>query len=127
MFGQKDFGDVEAEITVLEDDVSSDDSSDDDDEEVQNTNIDDILDREDLESYKLPYRIPCAAHRMSNIAKVDSEKEAILDPTYKRLWRSVDAKCQSLFNLQSKSTKAADTIRKHCDGVLFKIPNATRY
>ena len=117
----------EPEVEVMEDEDAevSEFSEDEDDEQIENVNIEEILDAEDLESYKLPYRIPCAAHRMSNIAKVDSE-EAMKDPVYKRIWRSTDAKAQALFKKQSFSTKAADSIREKCGG-LFKLPNATRW
>lgn len=116
---------TEAPEVLIEHD-SSEHSDDEDDDQIESVNIAEILDKEDLDTYKLPYRIPCAAHRMSNIAKVDAEKEATKDPQYKRIWRSTDAKAKALFNKQSGSTKATDFIRNKC-GCLFKLPNKTRW
>lgn len=56
------------------------------------------------ESTVLPPHMRCAAHRLNLVAAVDSE-DGLCNKVSKTIYRSLMAKCQSLWNFQSRSVK----------------------
>jgi len=112
---------------VLDEDIEEGDQDDEprEEPEPQPTEIFDILQNEGHD-LRLPPHTKCAAHRMNNIAGSDVD-EALTDRIYKKHSRSAMAKAQVLFKKQKKSSQAADHIRANCKGLLFVIPNATRW
>lgn len=77
------------------------------------------------DNLSLPPHFRCASHTLNLVAGTDSE-EALKDPKYRKLFEEVFSKCKCLWNKQSRSTLAADTIKEHL-GVYLKTPNATRW
>jgi len=75
--------------------------------------------------FHLPKRQQCAVHTLNLVATKDAEK-ALENKTFKALSRKVFAKCQALWNKQSRSTLAADEIRAKCTK-LFSIPIMIRW
>jgi hypothetical protein len=113
---------VDNETTEANDDNDSD--------EIEPILITGILreqndDNDESESYSLPPHHKCTAHTLNLVATKDA-LDAEKDASYKKLSRSTFAKCQALWNKQSRSPLAADTIKDKC-GVYFILPNATRW
>lgn len=65
------------------------------------------------------------AHKLNFFGSVYTEK-ALLNQVCKTVYRHILGKVSEVFNKQSRSTNAADTIRRKFDG-LFKVHNATRW
>ena len=96
------------------------------DEDMVSVEIGEVLDDVPEGTYQLPPRLRCSCHRLNLVAKKDVDKSN-MSILIKRAWRAVEAKCNALFNIQGRSTKGSDSIRKHCGGRLFVVPNATRW
>ena len=75
--------------------------------------------------YHLPPHQRCAAHILNLIATTDAE-DALRDKNFKKVSRAVFAKCQGIWNKQSRSDDSATKIREKCNG-LFVTPNTTRW
>lgn len=106
--------------------VGNDDEEDDeDDEATEPVDLFQILENEGSDC-RLPPHTKCAVHRLNLVAKSDSD-DALTKQPYAKHSRSAMLKAKKLFNKQSRSTLAADHIREHCHGLLFVIPNDTRW
>lgn len=86
--------------------------------------VDDILSERDGD-YHLPPHQRCACHTLNLVATKDAAT-AESDQTYKKLNRSTFAKCQALFNKQSRSVMASEIIEQ-AFGLHLVIPNQTRW
>ena len=71
----------------------------------------------------LPPHMPCCTHTLNLVCTTDASK-ALKDNAYKKLHNPAMAKCCALWNLTSRSTKAADTAFSHV-GFRFLVPTAT--
>jgi hypothetical protein len=94
------------------------------DGEMEFVVVDDILGERDGE-YHLPPHQRCACHTL-NLVATRNAANAESDQTYKKISRSTFAKCQALFNKQSRSVLSAEVIEQ-AFGILFVIPNQTRW
>jgi hypothetical protein len=77
------------------------------------------------DEYNLPPHQRCACHTLNLIATHDVAC-ADSDGAYKKLSRSTFAKCQSLWNKQSRSPKSAEVVQESF-GLQFVVPNQTRW
>lgn len=73
----------------------------------------------------LPKYIPCACHKISLIASMDSIKYAENDKNFHKLFKSSVGKLQSLWS-KCKSTKLTDLIEQRFESKLV-TPNVTRW
>jgi hypothetical protein len=80
---------------------------------------------EEDQLYHLPTHFRCASHTLNLVASKDTEA-AMKDPMFKKIFRLVLTKCTALWNKQSRSSVAADTIRARCR-LMFVVPNLTRW
>lgn len=97
-----------------------------DENENQDDSIDDIDGLVPPEAtIILPGHQRCAAHTLNLVASCDVNA-AMLDSTYKRLSRSIFAKLQAIWNIQNRSSLAADLIKTKL-GRYFSVPGATRW
>ncbi|XP_050522884.1 uncharacterized protein LOC126895259 [Daktulosphaira vitifoliae] len=114
----------EKDSTSLIDSPSNLSEIDDDTTEIIN-----VFDMENENNFELPYILPkhhrYSAHILNFIATADVKK-ALTNSDYKKQSRSTFAKCIALWNKQSRSSKSADIIKKHC-GIYLKTPNDTRW
>lgn len=96
-------------------------------ESVQEVLLSEPLEEEDpLEtSYELPLHFKCAAHRLNLIAATDSTR-GLESPVCKKIYRSLLAKLQAIWNKQSRSVVTSDKIKETLNGLLV-VPNATRW
>jgi hypothetical protein len=79
----------------------------------------------DADDITLPEHLRCCSHTLNLIATTDAEK-ALNDKAYKKLYRQSMAKATALWNMTSRSTKAADA----AFGILgfrFSVPCVTRW
>jgi hypothetical protein len=109
-------------------------SNDDGDDEASadevttfNFNVSDGLDtyRAESDDITLPAHLRCCSHTLNLIATTDAEN-ALNDSVYKKLYRQSMAKVTALWNMTSRSTKAADA----AFGILgfrFLVPCVTRW
>ncbi|KAJ8018284.1 hypothetical protein HOLleu_43801 [Holothuria leucospilota] len=67
----------------------------------------------------------CACHTLNLIASKDVEA-AESDKTFKAVSRAAFGKCQAIFNKQSRSSLASDTVKEKL-GRLLVVPNSTRW
>jgi len=73
----------------------------------------------------LPDHMRCCSHTLNLVAVTDAN-EALNNGTYKKLYRQSLAKAAALWNLASRSTKAADAIEDIL-GFRLLVPCATRW
>ena len=120
-------------------DVSvSSDESDVGDDDIQNDAVLDIFDLvvdDGLNTYHelsdendniiLPEHMRCCSHTLNLIATTDADK-ALADGAYKKIYRQSMAKATALWNLTSRSTKAADAVCAIL-GYRFLVPCVTRW
>lgn len=104
--GEDDEGQADMEFTSLEDILAN---------PLTNDVSDDI-----------PEHFRCAAHTLSLIAKVDSEKAMTPGTEYYKLHRSSFGKLQAIWNKFKRSTKFADFYHERFDKVLI-TPVETRW
>jgi hypothetical protein len=97
----------------------------DEEDSVESVEVEEILEENSNSEYSLPIHMRCAAHTFNLIATKDSEK-ALDDTGYRSISRKTMAKAQALWNLQSRSSVAADVIVQGV-GRRLVIPNATRW
>ena len=121
---------VYAGVLLPEDEVEEDSSDDEEEDEgegdePQAAELFNILELEGADT-RLPPHLRCSAHRMNNIAGKDVD-EALKNPDYKTHSQSAMRKAKALFKKQKMSSQAADHIRANCGGLLFVIPNKTRW
>lgn len=69
----------------------------------------------------LPPHMRCCSHSLNLVATTDASKALVDDKKYKRVHNLAMAKCSGLWNLTSRSTKAADTAYDIL-GYRFSIP-----
>lgn len=93
-------------------------------EQLEPVALDSIMGEPHDEQYTLPPHFRCAVHRLNLIAS-DAEK-ALTNPVCKKVYRSLMGKVTQIFNKQTRSTLASDTIMAEL-GELFKIHNTTRW
>ena len=139
----KAFVDYGAECGIVPDHpvVTSDDDDDEvaKDQETQlDENDDDVLQvvpvsevlavpsPDDADEYGLPKHMRCAAHTLNLVATADAGKAIKPQSPLRSAYRRAMSKAQSLFNLQNRSTPAADAIKKEI-GRRLLVPNATRW
>lgn len=96
-----------------------------DDGELIFTEVTNILSSPN-EEYHLPSHQRCASHTLNLVATKDAENAAKTSEPFRKVSRSTMAKCQALWNKQSRSTLASDTIQEAL-GTQLVIPNATRW
>jgi hypothetical protein len=88
--------------------------------------IDSALPTEDNEAeFYLPPHQRCLSHTLSLIATTDV-KSSNFKGEFKKVYTSAFAKCFGLWNLISRSTKAADVVEKHTKNA-FLAPVPTRW
>lgn len=117
----KVYTDAGTESTDQEEDTENDTEA-----QLNPGNIEGILNQVDDDSHiSLPRHMKCAAHRLNLVGAQDAEK-GLLNPVCKRIYRSVMAKLQQIWNKQNMSTLTADKIRDSL-GCLFITPNDTRW
>ena len=75
--------------------------------------------------FSLPKHFRCAAHRLNLVASSDCQS-ALDSPVCKRIYRSLTAKLQAIWNKQNRSVLASEKIHATLGG-LFVIPNTTRW
>ena len=102
-----------------------------DTDEIEDIPIDifDIETTLDEHTYTLPEHFRCAAHTLNLVAKSDVEKylkNFDKGGNYKKISRKVMSKLTAVWNLQNRSTNAADVIKEKC-GKKFITPVATRW
>jgi hypothetical protein len=115
---------LRSEIQDLSDDTESSDEAD----EWRFHSIADIMleiNEEEAAQYSLPPHQRCACHTMNLIATQDIAT-ADSDAAYKKIQRATFAKCQALWNKQSRSTLAAEDVDEVFDKRLI-VPNQTRW
>lgn len=74
----------------------------------------------------LPRHLPCAAHTLNLLASKDADAAIANDAEYKKLYRSVTAKCTSLSNSVHRSCKSAESAQEILGRTIPK-PNSTRW
>lgn len=79
----------------------------------------------DSDDITLPEHLRCCSHTLNLVATTDAEK-ALNDNTYKKLYRQSMAKATALWNMTSRSTKAADAAFGII-GFRFSVPCITRW
>lgn len=87
---------------------------------ASNTNEDDTMENRDL-----PVHMRCAAHTFNLIASKDADA-ALNTSIFKTPYRAAMAKARAIWNLQSRSTVASDSIESEL-GRKLVLPNATRW
>jgi len=113
-----------------EDEVSD---SDDDDGGNDDPAVDfEYVTTDGVTSYKaetdaviLPDHLRCCSHTLNLIATTDAES-ALQSASYKKLYRQSTAKTSAIWNLTSRSTKAADAAFQIV-GNRFLVPCVTRW
>ena len=80
---------------------------------------------EDNVEVTLPEHMRCCSHTLNLVATKDAEK-ALGNAAYKKLYRQAMAKSSALWNLTSRSTKAADTTSDIL-GFRLSVPCVTRW
>lgn len=125
-------GENETNSSVKEDDDEGDDddSSADEDNDTEicfDSGMTDIL--SDCKTHSevaiLPEHIRCCSHTLNLVATTDADK-ALTDGTYKKIYRHSMAKASALWNLTSRSTKAADAVFAIL-GYRLIVPCVTRW
>jgi hypothetical protein len=97
-----------------------------DEEEMEFVCVDDILANANSEGdFHLPPHQRCAGHSL-NLITTHDVGTADADAAYKKLSRSKFAKCQALWNKQSRSNIAAEVIHD-AFGLQLVVPNQTRW
>ncbi len=91
---------------------------------VENEDADSETENESRERIKLPYHVKCPCHLLNLIATTDISK--ITNVTFNKLKKQVDRKLQKIWNKQSRSSLASDTIKEKL-GSLFILYNQTRW
>jgi hypothetical protein len=91
---------------------------------VENEDADSETENECRERIKLPYHVKCPCHLLNLIATTDISK--ITNVTFNKLKKQVDRKLQKIWNKQSRSSLASDTIKEKL-GSLFILYNQTRW
>lgn len=87
----------------------------------------DILDNAvDDDKFTLPPHGRCCSHTLNLLATTDAANALKLDQSYKRIHNQAMAKCSALWNLTSRSTKAADTAFDTL-GFRFLVPTVVRW
>lgn len=131
-----DEGPASSEEIVLEDEEENRDSvndvEDDAEEKLDFVAITDLLvtpvQHEDeilqITTYSLPKHRRCAYHTLNIVATEDHR--GIKSRSFLKIYESVLAKMQGIWNQQSRSTKASDFIKETLGG-LFVLPNERRY
>ncbi|XP_042229523.1 uncharacterized protein LOC121871369 [Homarus americanus] len=94
-------------------------------DEVEYISVDSALDESSGLGLDLPVHMRCAAHTFNLIASVDADK-ALDSASFKSAYRKAMSKAQALWNLQSRSTVAADSILDALKRRLV-VPNITRW
>lgn len=79
-----------------------------------------------MSDINLPTHMRCAAHTLNLVATKDADMALKNDSVFKKAFRAVMAKAQALWNIQNRSTVAADTIYAAIKRRLV-VPNATRW
>jgi hypothetical protein len=135
----------EADVLPVIPEPNHDDSDEDIDQNDNNQDIDNIdvaseavssdqvefislsaaLDDLSNQGHNLPVHMRCAAHTFNLVASVDVDKALDSGP-FKTAYRKVMVKAQALWNLQGRSTVAADTIVDELKRRLV-VPNSTRW
>ncbi|KAJ8045972.1 Zinc finger BED domain-containing protein 4 [Holothuria leucospilota] len=107
--------------------VDIDTDSSEDDIPMDFTEVASFLDQaeESEVMYHLPHHHRCACHTLNLIASKDVEA-AESDKTFKAVSRAAFGKCQAIFNKQSRSSLASDTVKEKL-GRLLVVPNSTRW
>jgi hypothetical protein len=108
--------------------AASESQAEDDINECEPVPIFDTLSENDrliAQTYSLPPHHRCSSHTLNLIATKDA-LGAEKDAAYKKISRSTFGKCQALWNKQSRSPLAADTVKDICD-IYLVLPNATRW
>jgi hypothetical protein len=87
----------------------------------------DVLEQEEIETKTviLPDHLRCATHTLNLVATKDSER-AMDNAAYKKTYRASMAKATALWNIVSRSTKAADAAFELL-GYHFTVPVITRW
>lgn len=93
-------------------------------DEVEFVQLESVF-REEAAEETLPKHMRCAAHTMNLMATVDADK-ALDNGSFKAIWRKTMSKAQAFWNVQNRSTVAADLIQEELKRRL-KVPNATRW
>lgn len=111
----------------------SDDEEDDDIESDKLTTVVDvveILSKQDDSNdsiIHLPKHLCCTCHSLNLVATTDVEAGKIGSQQYSRIYHVTMGKCQALWNLVHRSSKASDTVSQITAGVTILIPCPTRW
>ena len=100
-----------------------------DGENVQDISIEEIfpdLAADQFDEYDLPKHMRCTTHTLNLIATTDAGKAIKPQSNLKIVLRRAMGKSQSIWNMQGRSTVAADMIEREL-GRRLVVPNATRW
>lgn len=110
------------------------DYDDDESEEhdVMYTDVNNIIttgetENSNLSIAQLPRHVRCACHSLNLVATTDIEPSKVGNQQYSRMYHVTMGKCQALWNLVSRSSKASDAVSQICSGTSVLIPCATRW
>ncbi|KAA0721319.1 hypothetical protein E1301_Tti021445 [Triplophysa tibetana] len=112
-------------VFAAEEKVTEDDEENDEEADVEFTDVAAFLQETKKDDYHLAAHQRCACHSLHLVATKDAEA-AVEDSSFKKISRAAFAKCQSLWNKQSRSTQASDNIKDRL-GCMLVVPNVTRW
>ncbi len=112
-------------VFAAEEKVTEDDEENDEEADVEFTDVAAFLQETKKDDYHLPAHQRCACHSLHLVATKDAEA-AVEDSSFKKISRAAFAKCQSLWNKQSRRTQASDNIKDRL-GCMLVVPNVTRW
>lgn len=106
-------------------------NEDDEEDDYQPASVNDILtnghdEDESGNAIYLPPHTSCVAHSLNLLGSVDAEKSLVGNQQFKKLYRSVSAKCVALSNAVHTSSKNAET-SLDVIGKAIPKPNCTRW
>lgn len=105
--------------------MTEDDEENDEEADIEFTDVAAFLKETEKDDYHLPAHQRCACHSLHLLATKDAEA-AVEDCSFKKISRAAFTKCQSLWNKQSRSTQASDTIKDKL-GCILVVPSVTQW